>query len=114
MTSSNDLNLMDATSKAPGTAPDGPSGVSGAADSGIDPSADLTTNVAAILDRIRPAIRSDGGDVELVEVTDAGIVRVRFHGACVGCPSSSMTLQGGIERRLREILPVIQGVEAVN
>jgi Fe-S cluster biogenesis protein NfuA len=69
--------------------------------------------VEKVLARIRPAIQSDGGDLELVEVTPDGIVRVRLHGACVGCPSSSMTLQMGIERNLREKVPEVQAVEQV-
>ncbi|MCG8510884.1 MAG: NifU family protein [Rhodospirillales bacterium] len=69
--------------------------------------------VADMIDRIRPAIQMDGGDIELVEVTDEGIVRVRLHGACVGCPSSTMTLQMGIERNLKEKVPEVVAVEQV-
>ncbi len=74
----------------------------------------LHERVRQIIDLIRPAVQSDGGDLELVEVTDAGLVRVRFHGACVGCPSSTMTLQAGIERSLRDRLPEVRGVEAID
>ena len=66
-----------------------------------------------ILNLIRPAIQSDGGDVELVEVRDDGTVVLRFHGACVGCPSSNITLQTGLERQLRDRLPEVSGVETV-
>ena len=59
-------------------------------------------------------MQSDGGDIELVDVTDAGVARIRFHGACVGCPSSLMTLKMGIERNLQDYVPEIQGVEAVD
>lgn len=69
--------------------------------------------VEAVLDRIRPAVQSDGGDLELVEVTGDGVVKIRLHGACVGCPSSSMTLQMGIERNVREKVPEIVAVEQV-
>lgn len=69
--------------------------------------------VQQVIDLIRPAVQSDGGDLELVEVTDEGVVRVRFHGACVGCPSSTMTLQSGIERSLRDRIPAVQRVEPV-
>lgn len=69
--------------------------------------------VAKILELIRPAIQSDGGDVELLEVTPGGIARIRFHGACVGCPSSVMTLKHGIERNIRAYCQEIIGVEAV-
>ncbi len=69
--------------------------------------------VEQVINRIRPAVQSDGGDVELVEVTDDGIVRVRLHGACVGCPSSTMTLQMGIERNIRERVAEVTGVQQV-
>ncbi|WP_184679229.1 NifU family protein [Algisphaera agarilytica] len=70
--------------------------------------------VQGVIERIRPAVQSDGGDVELVEVTDEGIARIRFHGACIGCPSSSMTLHMGIERNIRERIPQITSVEQVD
>ena len=75
---------------------------------------DLETKVNSIVDRIRPAVQSDGGDIELVEVTPDGVVRIRFHGACVGCPSSLMTLKMGIEQNLRDYVPGVSGVEAVD
>lgn len=74
----------------------------------------LHTQVERIINLIRPAVQSDGGDLELVEVTDDGTVRVRFHGACVGCPSSTMTLQSGIERSLKDRLPGVSKVEAID
>lgn len=67
-----------------------------------------------ILNLIRPAVQDDGGDIELVDITDEGLVRIRLHGACVGCPSSSMTLRIGIEQNLREHVPEISGVVQVN
>lgn len=70
--------------------------------------------VVRILNLIRPAVQDDGGDIELVEVTDEGLVRIRLHGACVGCPSSSMTLRIGIEQNLREHVPEVSGVVAVD
>ena len=70
--------------------------------------------VTQVINRIRPAVQSDGGDVELVEVTADGVARIRLHGACVGCPSSSMTLHMGIERNLREKVPEITAVEQVH
>jgi len=60
--------------------------------------------VEAVLDRVRPAIRSDGGDIELVGI-EGNNVHVRLQGHCVGCPSSMMTLKFGVERALREELP---------
>lgn len=69
--------------------------------------------VEAVINRIRPAVQSDGGDLELVDVTQDGVVKIRLHGACVGCPSSSMTLQMGIERNVREKVPEVVAVEQV-
>lgn len=74
----------------------------------------LFNRVQAVIDRIRPAVQSDGGDLELVEVTAKGIVRIRLHGACIGCPSSSITLQMGVERNLREKIPEVVAVEQVH
>lgn len=68
--------------------------------------------VARVLDLIRPSIQADGGDVELLSVED-GVVRIRLHGACVGCPSSMMTLQTGIKRNLQEHIPEVVDVQAV-
>ena len=67
----------------------------------------LRERVQTVLDLIRPAIQADGGDVELVDVQPDGVVHIRFHGACHGCPSSTMTLQDGIERNLIERVPEI-------
>jgi Fe-S cluster biogenesis protein NfuA len=69
--------------------------------------------VRDVIDLIRPSVQADGGDIELVDVTPAGVVQVRFHGACHGCPSSHMTLHMGIERNLRERVPEVTGVVAV-
>lgn len=74
---------------------------------------DLFHRVEGVINRIRPAIQADGGDLELVDVTEAGLVRVRLHGACVGCPSSSMTLRMGIENNVRALVPEVTGVEQV-
>ena len=74
----------------------------------------LFDQVAKVLDLIRPAVQSDGGDVELVNVSATGEVHLRFHGACVGCPSSTMTLQSGIERNLKQRVPGVTAVQAVN
>ena len=57
--------------------------------------------VSVVIDRIRPALQSDGGDIELVDVDEQGVVKVRLHGACVGCPSTQMTLKMGVERNLK-------------
>ena len=66
--------------------------------------------VQGVINLIRPAVQADGGDIELVDVTPAGVVQIRFHGACHGCPSSTMTLQHGIERNLREKVPEVTRV----
>ncbi len=74
----------------------------------------LRDRVTRVINLIRPAVQSDGGDLELVDVTPGGVVRIRLHGACVGCPSSTMTLQVGIERNLKAHVPEVTGVEAVS
>lgn len=74
---------------------------------------DLRERVGRVINLMRPAVQSDGGDLELVEVTADGTVRIRFHGACVGCPSSGITLQVGIERNLKEHVPEVRAVQAV-
>ena len=73
----------------------------------------LREHVERILAMIRPTIQADDGDVELVDVTEDGLVQVRFLGACVGCPSSSMTLQVGIEKVLKDHIPRVREVQAV-
>jgi Fe-S cluster biogenesis protein NfuA len=68
--------------------------------------------VQAVLDKIRPALQADGGDVQLVGVED-GVVKVSLQGACRGCPMSQMTLANGVERVLKQELPDVVRVEAV-
>jgi Fe-S cluster biogenesis protein NfuA len=75
---------------------------------------DLIARVSEVLELIRPAVQQDGGDIELVQVTADGTVRIRFLGACVGCPSSEITLREGIARNLRERVPEVTQVLAVN
>ncbi|MCA1725740.1 MAG: NifU family protein [Thermomicrobia bacterium] len=65
----------------------------------------MRDQVLTALNKVRPALQADGGDLELVEVTDDGVVMVRLHGACSGCPMSTMTLTYGIERFLRQQVP---------
>lgn len=77
------------------------------------PEPSLQDRVAQVLNLIRPAVQSDGGDVELVDVTPEGVVQIRLHGACVGCPSSTITLQMGIERNLRRHVPEVKAVQAL-
>ncbi|MDD4732944.1 MAG: NifU family protein [Desulfovibrio sp.] len=73
----------------------------------------MKEKVEAALEKIRPVLQNDGGNVELVEVTDDGIVKVRLQGACHGCPMSQMTLKHGIERVILKEIPEVKGVEAV-
>lgn len=72
----------------------------------------MKEKVEAILAQIRPALQSDGGDVELIDVNE-GIVRLKLRGACDGCPMATMTLRHGIERVLKEQIPEIKEVIAV-
>ncbi|MBE0414956.1 MAG: NifU family protein [Dehalococcoidia bacterium] len=72
----------------------------------------MREKVEEVLAQIRPNLWADGGDVELIDVED-GIVKVRLTGACGGCPMRTMTLQGGIERILKEQVPEIKEVTAV-
>ncbi|MGD2246561.1 MAG: NifU family protein [Candidatus Aminicenantes bacterium] len=72
----------------------------------------MKDKVEKSLDKIRPALQADGGDVELVEVED-GVVKVKLTGACGGCPMSQMTLKMGIERHLKKEIPEIKEVVAV-
>jgi len=69
-------------------------------------------NVQAVLEKVRPALQADGGDVELVAVED-GVVKVKLLGACGGCPMSTMTLKQGIERVLKHEIPEVKEVVQV-
>lgn len=69
--------------------------------------------VQEALDMIRPALQADGGDVELVEVGEDGVVKVALQGACRGCPMSQLTLANGVERVLKEQVPDVVRVEPV-
>jgi Fe-S cluster biogenesis protein NfuA len=73
----------------------------------------LRSRVERVLEAIRPYVQGDGGDIELVDITDDGIVQIRLAGACVGCMYSMMTLQAGIERMLKQEIPELRAVEAV-
>ena len=74
----------------------------------------IRERVQEVLDLIRPSVQADGGDIELVDVEQDGTVSIRFHGACHGCPSSTMTLHMGIERNLRDHIPEVTRVIPVN
>ncbi|MDW8263661.1 MAG: NifU family protein [Phycisphaerales bacterium] len=73
----------------------------------------MRERVQSVIDLIRPAVQADGGDIELVDVNAEGVVSSRFHGACHGCPSRTMTLQFGLERNLKEKIPEIREVVPV-
>lgn len=73
-----------------------------------------TAEVRAVIDTIRPMLQADGGDIELVSVDEAtGVVSVRLQGACRGCPGAQMTLKMGVERHLKEKVPAVSEVVAV-
>ena len=72
----------------------------------------MQEKVEEVLGKVRPVLERDGGNVELVEVTD-GIVKVKLVGACAGCPMSTMTLKSGIERILKQEIPEVKEVVAV-
>ena len=72
----------------------------------------MREKVEKALEKVRPSLQADGGDVELVDVED-GIVKVRLKGACAGCPMSQMTLKNGIEAILKKEIPEIKSVESV-
>ncbi|AEH43893.1 nitrogen-fixing NifU domain protein [Thermodesulfatator indicus DSM 15286] len=74
----------------------------------------MREEVEKALQKVRPMLQADGGDVELVEVTEDGIVKLRLQGACKGCPMSTYTLKMGIERFLKKEVPEVKAVEEVS
>ncbi|MEJ2314947.1 MAG: NifU family protein [Nitrospirota bacterium] len=73
----------------------------------------MEEKVREVIEKIRPFLKADGGDVEIVEVTGDGTVKVRLTGACGHCPMSTMTLKMGIEKKLKESIPEVKEVVAV-
>jgi len=73
----------------------------------------MKEKVEQALGKIRPALQADGGDVELVEVTEDSVVKVKLTGACKGCPMAQITLTAGIEKTLKQEVPEVKKVEAV-
>jgi len=74
----------------------------------------MRTKLEAALDRVRPAVQMDGGDIHLVAwEADEGVVKVALSGACEGCSMVTMTMTQGVERILKELVPEIQAVEAI-
>ena len=73
----------------------------------------LKEKVEAALNKVRPSLQADGGDVQLIEVGEDGVVKVKLQGACAGCPMSQMTLKMGIEKILKQNIPEVSRVESV-
>jgi Fe-S cluster biogenesis protein NfuA len=73
----------------------------------------MKEQVETVLNKIKPSLQADGGDVELVEVTEDGVIKVRLKGACGSCPMSQMTLKMGIERLIKKEIPSVKEVIAV-
>lgn len=71
-------------------------------------------NAEAVLEKVRPYLHIDGGDVELIGIKEDGIIEVRFLGSCKDCPLSMMTLRAGIERALMQEIPSIKRIESVD
>ena len=72
----------------------------------------MKEKVMAVIDKIRPMLMADGGDIELVDIED-GVVKVRLQGACAGCPGAQMTLQHGVEKQIKDEVPEVVKVVAV-
>ena len=70
----------------------------------------MKERVIAALEKIRPALQADGGDVEFVDITEDGIVSVRLKGACGSCPMAMMTLKNGVERVVKAVVPEVKEV----
>ena len=73
----------------------------------------LKERVQTALNDVRPSLQADGGDVELVDVSDEGVVKVKLKGACGGCPMAQMTLSQGIEKHLKKVVPEVTSVQGV-
>ncbi|HKK83528.1 MAG TPA: NifU family protein [Atribacterota bacterium] len=73
----------------------------------------MKDRVEKALEKIRPSLQADGGDMELIDVSEDGIVKVRLTGACRGCPMSQMTLKMGIEKALKQAVPEVKEVQSV-
>jgi len=73
----------------------------------------MREKVEAVLNKIRPQLQADGGGVDLVDIEEDGVVKVKLTGACGGCPMSQMTLKMGIEKVLKQEIPEVERVESV-
>ncbi len=72
----------------------------------------MKEKIQKVIDKLRPMLQADGGDVEFVDVED-GVVKVRLQGACAGCPMSQMTLKNGIEKMMKQEIPEVKSVENI-
>ncbi|MCS6795803.1 MAG: NifU family protein [Raineya sp.] len=75
---------------------------------------DLLEKVEKALNQIRPYLEADGGNVRVLELTEAGILKLEFIGSCGSCPMSEMTFKAGIEATIRQEVPEIKAIEAIN
>ena len=75
---------------------------------------DLNTRIEVTLQELRPYLKTDGGDIKLVEITEDLVVRVELMGSCADCSMIQMTLKGGVESAIKKAAPEVKGVEAVN
>jgi Fe-S cluster biogenesis protein NfuA len=91
---------------------DGPAGALPTAADRVQKGDIMKEKVEEVINKIRPMLKADGGDVELVDVGEDGIVKVRLQGACAGCPMSQMTLKNGIEKLLKKEIPEVKSVES--
>lgn len=73
----------------------------------------LKAEIEKVIQDMRPALRADGGDIELIDVNQEGVVKVRLKGSCLGCPMAQMTLKMGVEQYLKKRIPGVKRVEAV-
>ncbi len=73
----------------------------------------MKEKVQEVIEQIRPNLQADGGDIDLVDVTEDGVVKVKLRGACHGCPGAAMTLKMGVERLLKSKIPEVKSVENV-
>ena len=75
---------------------------------------ELLSRIENALDSVRPYLKTDGGNVKVVEVTDDFVVKLELQGACVSCPMSTMTMKAGVEKSILDAVPEIKAVEAIN
>jgi Fe-S cluster biogenesis protein NfuA len=73
----------------------------------------MKEQVQQVINEIRPNLQADGGDIDLIDVTEDGIVKVKLRGACSGCPGAAMTLKMGVERVLKQRIPQVTGIENI-